>query len=45
MDEVEIPTNKRDESIGFADKIYYLHFNLVKGYITLYNQKYNTKLE
>ncbi|MBS2126631.1 hypothetical protein J8J04_02975 ['Fragaria x ananassa' phyllody phytoplasma] len=39
MDEVECPL----ESNPINKKIYYLHFNPVKGYITLYNQKYNTQ--
>ncbi|WP_373402810.1 hypothetical protein [Candidatus Phytoplasma solani] len=46
MDEVNCPSNKRDENnINFIDKTYYLHFNPKQAYITLYTQKHNTKNE
>ncbi|WP_373402807.1 AAA family ATPase [Candidatus Phytoplasma solani] len=44
MDEVNCPSNKRDENnINFIDKTYYLHFNPKQAYITLYTQPHNTK--
>ncbi|MBY7576694.1 AAA family ATPase, partial [Candidatus Phytoplasma sp. Tabriz.2] len=43
MDEVNCPTNKKDEDNHIICKTYYLHFNPVKKYLTLYTKKFNTK--
>ncbi|GAK73771.1 AAA family ATPase ['Chrysanthemum coronarium' phytoplasma] len=43
MDEVNCPTNKKDEDNHVICKTYYLHFNPVKQYLTLYTKKFNTK--
>ena len=43
MDEVNCPTNKKNEDNHVIYKNYYLHFNPIKKYITLYTQKLNTK--
>ncbi|WP_052177949.1 hypothetical protein [Chrysanthemum yellows phytoplasma] len=43
MDEVNCPTNKKDEDNHIKCKTYYLHFNPKQGYITLYTQKFNKK--
>ncbi|WP_308495565.1 AAA family ATPase [New Jersey aster yellows phytoplasma] len=43
MDEVNCPTNKKDEDNHIICKTYYLHFNPVKQYLTLYTKKFNTK--
>ncbi|MGL9687845.1 MAG: IMP dehydrogenase, partial [Candidatus Phytoplasma sp. TWB_XP] len=40
MDEVNCPTNKKDEDNHIICKTYYLHFNPVKQYITLYTKKF-----
>ncbi|MCX2955915.1 MAG: IMP dehydrogenase, partial [Candidatus Phytoplasma australiense] len=36
MDEVNCPTNKKDEDNHIICKTYYLHFNPAKQYLTLY---------
>ncbi|GAK73767.1 hypothetical protein ['Chrysanthemum coronarium' phytoplasma] len=43
MDEVNCPTNKKDEDNHVICKTYYLHFNPVKQYLTLYTKKFNIK--
>ncbi|GLH61005.1 hypothetical protein [Paulownia witches'-broom phytoplasma] len=43
MDEVNCPTNKKDEDNHVICKTYYLHFNPDKQYLTLYTKKFNTK--
>jgi hypothetical protein len=43
MDEVQCLLKEKDENGFFIRKSYYIHFNPKQAYITLYNQKYNTK--
>jgi SpoVK/Ycf46/Vps4 family AAA+-type ATPase len=43
MDEVQCLLKEKDKNGIFISKSYYLHFNPKQAYITLYNQKHNTK--